>query len=286
MALVVVVWGFGPTMLKLVTGPAVVVALYRFWISVPLLYLIARRRGVVPTRHVMRAAVVPGAAFGLNLVFVHLTVSTGAVAVLAILTALQPGLILVLAGRFMGERATAWHIGWTLVAIAATVVVVLGGSDSFEVSVASILYAVIAMLFFTVYFLLTRLHRSTRDIDAVQWMAATVVFAALAVTPWALATSSLDDYRAIAGLDWVWLGFVIVFTGLIGHVTMAWVHRYVQASRSSVYLLAMNVVAIVSAWVVHDEPLSLLQMLAGALVLAAVAAVITRPAVTDAGSVA
>jgi len=274
---VIIVWGIGPTLSKLITAPAVISVLYRFWLSVPLLYLLARARGVAPTWQSMRPAMVAGAAFGINLVFVFLTVNEGAVAVLSVFAALQPGIILIVAGRFMGEKATRWHIGWTLIGIVGTVIVVAAGGDNFEVSGRAIAYAMVSQLFFTAYFLLTRRERSRHDIDSVQWMSGVVVFAALAVTPWAVLTSNGDDYRALAGIDWLWLALIIVFTGGLGHIVMAWIHRYVEASRSSMYLLSMNIVAIVSAWFIHDEPLTTLQLLGGVVVFGAVAAVASRP---------
>jgi drug/metabolite transporter (DMT)-like permease len=108
-------------------------------------------------------------------------------------------------------------------------------------------------------------------------MAGISLFAALAVTPWTLAVSDLDDYRAVDGIDWLWLAFIVLVTGIAGHVMMAWTHRYVDASRSSLYLLSMNIVAIGAAWVIHDEPLTPIQMLGGLVVFVAVAAVISRP---------
>jgi len=225
----------------------------------------------------MRHGAVAGAAFGINLVFVFLTINEGAVAVLSVFAALQPGIILVVAGPFLGERPTLWHVIWTIVGIAGTAIVVATGGEGFEVSAAALVYAAVSQLFFIVYFLLTKRERSRHDIDAVEWMSGVVVWAALAVTPWALLTSSAADYRAINGLDWLWLALIIVFTGGLGHIVMAWVHRYVDASRSSLYLLSMNVVAILAAWIIHDEPLTVIQMLGGVVVFAAVAAVISRP---------
>jgi len=274
---VVLVWGLGPTISKLITAPAVISVLYRFWFSVPLMFVLATVRGHRPTWDSARPAAIAGAAFGINLVFVFLTVNAGAVAVLSVFAAMQPGVILLVAGRFLGERATRWHVAWTLLGIAGTAIVVATGGSAFEVSAEAIFYAAISQFFFTAYFLLTKRERSRRDIDSVQWMAGVVVFAALAVTPWALLTSSAEDYRAIGGNDWIWLAFIIVFTGGLGHIVMAWVHRYVDASRSSLYLLSMNVVAIVSAWFIHDEPLTWIQMLGGVIVFAAVAAVVSRP---------
>lgn len=226
-----------------------------------------------------RLAALPGAAFGINLVFVFLTLQNAAVAVLSLIVTLQPGFILLVAGRFLGERPKLWHVAWTLVGIGGTAGVILGGGGGFEASLLGVVYAVAAMLTFTVYFVLTKRARSAEaELDPVEWMTGISLFAALAVTPWTLIASSAGDYGAIDGLDWLWLAFIVVVTGIAGHVLMAWTHRYIDASRSSLYLLSMNVVAIGAAWVIHDEPLNLLQLLGGVVVFAAVGAVISRPA--------
>ena len=274
---VVLVWGLGPPIAKLITAPSVVSVLYRFALSVPLLYVFAALRGHRPTQVSVRKSAWAGAAFGINLLFVFLTINQGAVAVLSVIAALQPGVILLVAGRFLGERPTLWHIIWTMVGIVGTAVVVVGGGDGFEVDVLGVLYAVIAMVFFTVYFLITKQVRSANDIDSVQWMAGIVFWAAVAVAPWALISNSRAEFAELAGIDWLWLAAMIVFTGGLGHIVMAWVHRYIDASRSSLYLLSMHVVAIAAAWLIHDEPLSPVQLLGGLVVFAAVAAVVSRP---------
>lgn len=274
---VILVWGLGPPISKLISAPPVISVLYRFWFSVPIIFFFAVLRGVRPTWQSVRHGAVAGAAFGINLVFVFLTINEGAVAVLSVFAAMQPGIILLVAGPFLGERPTLWHIIWTFIGIAGTAIVVATGGDSFEVSPLALFYAGISQGFFTVYFLITKRVRSRHDIDSVQWMSGVVIWAALAVTPWALLTSTKADYRAIDGNDWIWLAIIIVFTGGLGHIVMAWVHRFVEASRSSLYLLSMNIVAICAAWVIHDEPLSVLQMFGGIIVFAAVAAVVSRP---------
>ena len=72
-------------------------------------------------------------------------------------------------------------------------------------------------------------------------------------------------------------------TRVLGHVLMSWVHGFVEASRSSLALLAMNIVAVGLAWPVHDESVTWAQAAGGVIVLAAVAAVLrVPPATTDA----
>ncbi len=274
LAAVIVFWGLGPPISKLISAPAVVAVFYRFWLSVPLLYLLAAWRGNRLRWSTMKQTALPGAAFGVNLVFVFLALNATAVAVLSVVVTLQPGFILLVAGRFLGERPRLWHVGWTIVGIAATSLVVLGASSDVEASFLGVIYAVTSMITSTVYFLLTKRARSTAsDLDPIEWMAGVSLFAALTVTPWTLATSSAADYRSIGGTDWIWLAFIVVVTGIAGHVLMAWTHRYVDASRSSLYLLSMNIVAIGAAWLIHDEPLTLIQVVGGVVVFGAVAAI-------------
>ena len=130
----ILVWGLGPPISKLITAPAVISVLYRFWLSVPIIYALAVMRGVRPTWESVRHAVLAGAAFGINLVFVFLTINEGAVAVLSVFAAMQPGIILLIAGPFLGERPTVWHVVWTFIGIGGTAIVVASGGDGFEVS--------------------------------------------------------------------------------------------------------------------------------------------------------
>ncbi len=278
LAVVIVFWGLGPPISKLITAPAVIAVFYRFWISVPILWLLSAARGRRLRWTTARRSALPGAAFGINLVFVFLALQSTTVAVLSVVVTLQPGFILLVAGPLLGERPRMWHVGWTLVGIAATSVVILGAGGDVGASPAGVAYAVVAMVTFTAYFVLTKQARSAvGDLDPVEWMAGTSLFAALAVTPWTLAVSDLDDYRAVDGIDWIWIAFIVAITGIAGHVLMAWTHRYIDASRSSLYLLSMNVVAIGSAWIIHDEPLTVVQLLGGVVVFVAVGAVISRP---------
>lgn len=286
MAAVVIFWGLGPPILKLITAPALVSATYRFWFSVPLLYGLSLAVGRRPRLDTLRRTAVAGAAFGINMVFVFLALNSAAVAVLSIITTMQPGFILLVAGPFLGERPGLWHIAWTLAGIGGTALVVLGSGGGVDAGLGGVGYASGALVTFTLYFLLTKRARSDQggaDIHPIEWMAGISLFAALTVTPLALATSSLDDFRAVAGLDWLWLAFIVLVTGTAGHVMMAWTHRYIDASRSSLYLLAMNVVAIGAAWPIHHEPLTWLQALGGLVVFGAVAAVISRPTAPGSG---
>ncbi len=278
MASVVVIWGLGPPITKLISAPPLVSVSVRFWISVPIVWAIVYASGRRVTSEVLRRTVLAGVFFGINLVFVFSALHHASVAVIAIVQALQPAVVLLVAGPWLGERATRWHVLWTLVGVAGVAVVILGGDRAVSGDGTGLMYAVAAMLTFTAYYLMNRRVRSTTEMDALQWMAGVTLFAGLTITPVALIASSPDDYRQLAGADWVYLGFIAGAVGIVGHTLMSWVHKFTPASRSSLYLLAMNVVAIGVAWPVHDEPVTMVQGLGGVVVLGAIGAVVSRPA--------
>lgn len=284
MAAVVVIWGLGPPVTKLITAPPLVSVSVRFWLSAPIIWGLAYATGRRLSLPALRSTALAGVLFGANLAFVFSALQHASVAVLAVIQALQPGVVLLVAGRWLGERATAWHVIWTAVGVGGVAVVILGGGREVRGDGIGILFAFATMFTFTAYYVLNRRVRSTTPIDAIQWMAGVTLFAGIAITPLALATSTPDDYRQLAGVDWLYLAFVAGVVGIVGHTMMSWAHKFTPASRSSLYLLAMNVVAIGAAWPLHDEPVTLVQAAGGVVVLGAVAAVITRPTIHTASA--
>jgi drug/metabolite transporter (DMT)-like permease len=278
MLTIVVIWGLGPPITKLISAPPLVAVSVRFWFSIPIIWGLAYASGRRVSRQVLRRTALAGALFGVNLAFVFIALQHASVAVLSVIQALQPGLVLLVAGPWLGERATRWHVVWTAVGVAGVAVVILGGAPEVRGDALGLLAAIAATLTFTTYYLINRRVRSTTAIDPIEWMAGVTLFAGLAITPVALATSSVDDYRQLAGADWLYLAFVAGMVGIVGHTMMSWAHKFIPATRSSLCLLAMNVVAISAAWPLHDEPVTIVQVLGGLIVLGAVAAVVSRPA--------
>jgi drug/metabolite transporter (DMT)-like permease len=277
MVAIVLCWGMGPPMSKLISAPPLVTVLYRLWLSVPILLLANRIAGGRVTWSTLRRTAIPGALFGANLALVFASFHHATIAVISVINAMQPGLVLAAAGRLFGERPTAWHLCWTVVGIGGTAVVIFGAGPEVHTSALGVMLATLSLLTFTVYFLATKRARAGQPITALEWMVGSTFFAALTVTPVALLASDRADYGKVNGADWLWMAFVVLITGILGHALMSWAHRFVQASRSSLYLLAMNVVAIAAAWPIHDEPITLVQALGGVIVLGAVASVVSRP---------
>ncbi len=277
MVAVVIIWGLGPPITKLITAPPLVAVSVRFWLSIPVIWILTYAMGGRVSMQVLRRTALAGVLFGINLVFVFSALQHSSVAVLAVIQTLQPGIVLLVAGRWLGERVTRWHVGWTVVGVLGVVVAILGGQPEVRGDAIGVVLAVAALLTFTGYYLLNRQARATTPIEPMEWMAGVTLFAGLFITPIALATSSPDDYRQLAGADWLYMLFVAGMVGIVGHSLMSWAHGFITAARSSLFLLAMNVVAIGAAWPIHHEPVTPVQAVGGVVVLGAVAAVLSRP---------
>lgn len=281
LGLVVVSWGTGPVVTKLVTTHPVVGVVIRFAMSVPLLAAILVARGQWIDRGVLRRSALPGLAFGINLIFVFFALQEATVAVLSVSVALQPALLLLVTGPMFGERPTVRHVLLTLLGVGGAALVILGAGSELRASPLGLLYALAALATFSTYFVLTRLARSTSDVDPVKWMTGINIWAlvaGVAVAPFLVGRAELAD---VDGTDLWWLAVLASLTGVFGHVLMSWVHGFIDVARSSLYLLAMNIVAVGLAWPVHDEPVTILQVLGGLVVLGAVAMVIRLPARAD-----
>jgi drug/metabolite transporter (DMT)-like permease len=276
---VVLLWGLGPPVSKLISAPALVAVFCRMWFSVPVLLAWLYASGNRVSAPLLRLTAPAGVVFGINMCFVFTAFHHASIATLSVMSALQPGVVLLVAAPLLGERPTSWHRLWTAVGIGGAVLVIVGAGSAVRTGPLGVALSAGAMLTFTGYLLLTRVARgrASGPIDAVAWMTGVTLFAALTVTPLTLLRSSRADFGQLGGRDWLWLAFAVAGTGIGGHVLFAWVLRHIDASRASLYVLAMNVVAVLAAWPIHDEPLTIVQALGGVVVLGAVGAVVSRP---------
>ncbi len=160
MAGIIVLWGVGPPVSKLITAPPLVIASTRFWASVPILFAVTWATGHRVTRETLRHTWLAGALFGLNMVAVFFSLQRTSVTVLSILMALQPGIVLVVAGRWLGERPSRWHVAWTMVGILGVAIVILGNGPEVEMDALGVVGGVVSLLSFTGYYVRNRIVRT------------------------------------------------------------------------------------------------------------------------------
>ena len=277
MGVVVLVWGLGPPITKLVTAPPLIGTFVRFGISSPFLLLVLAARRRMLSRRVLVATALPGLSFGVNLIFVFATLQEATVSVLSTVVAMQPALLLVLAGPLFREYPTQRQIVFTLLGVVGATGVILGAGSELRSSWVGIGLAVLSLLTFSVYFVLTRLARFDNYVDPIEWMAGINVWAFVSTVPPVLLIADRSDWAQFGGIDWLWISIVAFVTGVFGHVLMTWLHGHLQAARSSLYILMMHLVAVGLAWLIHDEAMTWLQGAAGGVVLLCVALVINVP---------
>lgn len=270
-AAAVTAWGFGGIMVKLASFEGVALSFYRLWLGFAVMFLILHlmRRPLSVTA--VRAALPGGLLFGVNVAMFFTGIKLTTVANATLVSALQPALVLLVAGAWFSERVGLREVFWTGVSFAGVVVVILGSAGAPAWSPIGDLLAVGALFTFTGYFLVSKRIRSS--VDPVQYVAAIQFIAAVVVTPIALVTGPRN---LVAGgpIDWLWMVMIVLVSGLGGHLLVNWAHRYVDVSISSLLMLGVPIVAALGAWAVLAEPLGPLQILGGLIALAAIVVIV------------
>jgi drug/metabolite transporter (DMT)-like permease len=156
--------------------------------------------------------------------------------------------------------------------------VVLGSSGTPVWSPQGVLLAVGALLAWTTYWILSKHVR--QDVPALDYMTAVTLTAAVVVTPVALLSGQSFEVR---WQDWLWL-LLFVAGAQGGHSLLAWSHAQVDVSISSLLLLAQPIIAVAGAALLLDERLRALEIVGGVVVIASMAAIVTRAARAGGGA--
>jgi drug/metabolite transporter (DMT)-like permease len=269
----VLTWGCSNVVIKLLSTTGIVSSFYRLWFAIPILWLLpllvpsTRRR---LTRTWLRASLIGGGLFALHQVLFFNSLKLTSVANVAIIGALQPVLVLTVAGRMFGERAGRDAIAWSLVAVVGTATVVVGSRGTPSWSSRGDLLAVFNLFAFTAYFLASKRLRA--HVGAAEYVLGMTTVSGVLMLGVALASG--QDLLSPHGRDWPLMLFLALFPGTLGHFLTNWAHPHVPAFLVSVLLLAVPVLAAAGAAVFLDEPLNLVQLAGGAMVLIAIGIIV------------
>jgi len=280
-ATAVLTWGCSNVLIKLVSTTGLVASFYRLWFAIPLLWalpLAAPSLRQRLTRDWLGASLVGGGLFAVHQVMFFTSLKLTTVANVALIGALQPPLVLAVAGPLFGEAVTRRALAWSLVAVAGTVLVVLGANGAPGWSPLGDVIAVFNLLAFTAYFLASKRIRTragtTEYLIGMTTVAGLIMLVVVLVTGQALGSPH--------GHDWAILFFLAVFPGTLGHFLTNWAHPYTSAFALSTMFLAVPVLACAGAVVFLGESLGATQLVGAAIVLTAVAAVVaSAPAGTS-----
>ena len=266
----VVVWGAVTIVARFVEElDGLALGFHRLWMGtlLTLVVLYATGRRLTPT--IFRLSLWGGLAFGVDIVLFFSALKETTVANATVVGALQPAIVLLIAGRLFGEPATKRVVVWSGVAIAGVAVVVYGSSGAPTWSLTGDLLAIGALFAWTGYFVASKQAR--RYVAPFEYLTAMLVIATATVAPVAL----LSGHRLDAGPagDWMWIAALAVGSGGIGHLLINWAHAHVDLAVMSLLTLAVPVMAVIAASIFLDEPIGLAQVVGMAIVIAALAVV-------------
>jgi len=284
LALTVAMWGMSGVAIKAVSASGLVTALYRLWFAIPLLWLVMLWPGLRPRldRRWLEASIVGGVLFGVHQILYFTSLKLTSVVNVSLIGALQPALVLLLAGRLFGERVTARAVGWSLVALAGTIVVVLGSAHAPSWSFRGDVLAWVNLFAFTAYFLASKRFRV--DVGAWEYVIGMTTVAGFVMLTANLSTR--QDLTLPKGRDLALLAAIAVFPGSIGHVLANWAHAHVTAFVSSMILLAVPVVATAGAYAFLGERFTLVQAAGGGVVLFSIAMLVLSTSSATAAALA
>ncbi|MDX2169467.1 MAG: DMT family transporter [Deltaproteobacteria bacterium] len=271
-------WGWSSVLIKAVAVSGLVASFYRLWLSLPLLWLIALARrdaGRGLDRAWLRGSLIGGALFALHQALFFSALKATTVANVALIGALQPTLVLLVAGRWFGEPAGARAFGWSLVALAGAALVIAGAAGLPGWSPFGDALAFGNLFAFTAYFLASK--RIRRRVATTDYLIGMTTVAAVIMLAICLANG--EALGSPQGAQWLVLLVLALVPGTLGHFLINWAHPHTSAFAVSILLLASPVVACGAAALVLGEQLNLTQVIGAAISLTGVAAVVlTQPA--------
>ena len=265
----VVMWGAGNVIVKQIAMSGIAIAFNRLWLGVLVFGALQFVRGGRPSRRALWLAVPAGVAFTLDVSLFFVAIKHTSVADASIITALQPALVFVVAGRLFGEKVSWATVGWTVVAIAGAVGSVLASSAASGRTPGGDLLAVLSMIAWSAYFVLSKQCR--QQLDTLEFQTSLTVVAALALTPVALLTS--HDLVPRDGATFGWIVVMVIVPGG-GHLLMNWAHNYAPITVASMLTLGIPVFAAIGAAIALGEPITAGQCLGMGVVIVALGAVL------------
>ncbi len=124
------------------------------------------------------------------------------------------------------------------------------------------------LLLWSCYFIEMKRRRSQLPVAA--FLCGVFLAGAVAITPDAVLTGA--PIGGIEVRDLGLMGLMVLLPGMMGHGLMTWVQRHVDVGLSAMLTLSSTVLSALGARLLFGQSLGAVQVLGGALVLAALAA--------------
>lgn len=265
-------WGLAGIFASLTHASGIVLTFWRMWIGAGLLFGLAKVSGRTLTLRALRISVLGGILLAADMTLFFSAIRLTSIAVATVVSALQPVLVMVVAGPLLGEKVSARDALSTAVAIVGVVTVVVGAGVPGHGALTGDLFAVGSLVAWSAYFVVAKL-RVRPPTGALEYTFGVTAVGAVVMVPVLFASG--QSLTEVHGTGWIYVVALAVVPGS-AHVLMNWAHHSVDASVSSVIGSANPVVAVVAARIVLHQQLNAVQIAGGAVALGAVAVIARR----------
>ena len=277
----VTAWGSSGIIVRFIDMGALALMAYRYLLYAVVMAAVLGARRAPVTRAGMRHSVWGGLSLGAVTGLFITAAKDTTIANVTIMSVLHVVVVSAVSAMFFGERMRRRDIALAALAMGGVAVVALGSAGSENWSLGGDLAAVGALLCWSFYFFATR--RAQQRVTTQEYTVCVAIYAgALSLPAAALAG---QDLSWPGGKDWMWLAVLAFGMGILGHNAMNWSLQHVPLWLASTLSLFTPVVASALAWMVFDEALSVLQMVAMAVVVAALAMIVRNQSQPRAGGV-
>jgi drug/metabolite transporter (DMT)-like permease len=271
MGVAITAWGITGVLIKAIDMDAISIAFWRFGIYATIFTAYVRARGGRVDLRVLRLSLPGGLCLSGDVILFFIAVKSTNVVNATTIGALQPLILAVVATKLFGERIRPREIVAALFAIAGVVVIVLESAGTPEWSPAGDLAAVGALCCWSAYWVFAK--RSHAHLSPMEYTAGTGWWTAAVALPVGLLAG--HDMSIPPRGEWLALLGLIVAGGVLGHAMMNWAIVRVPLWLGSTLTLLIPVFSSIAAWIFLDESLTAIQLAGMAVVVAALAAIVT-----------
>ena len=257
------------------------VALARFTLAAAIYSVLLLRRPQRVTRaDLVRLTILGFIAIPVNQGFFLYGLSLTTPGHAALLYAMTPVFVFVLALLRREERSSGWKSAGIATAFAgAAVVLVTRGQLSGEIEASRALLGdllvLLAVLAWAVYAVWGKPYAERYGV--VTTTGITIVTGTLLYLPVGIFFSRAADFRALSGAGWGSIAYLVVLTSVVSYLLYYWALAREDASRVAIWSNTQPVLTALLAWMVHGDPLTPAFAVGGLLVMAGVAMTQQRP---------
>jgi drug/metabolite transporter (DMT)-like permease len=275
----VALWGLSNVLIKHLAADGLTLALDRLWIGAATYAVVHLFMGGRVTWRTLRLSALGGITFSSNIALFWVALRHTTVADATVIGALQPALVLLVAGPLFEERVNRWEVVFTIVGIGGVATAVMFSAPSSGRTWLGDLLAAGALVAFTAYFVASK--RARAELPAMDYQVSLLLVGVVVMTPVVLLSGHGALPRHPADLGWAAL---IALVPGSGHLLVNWAHRAVGILVTSMLTLGIPVVSIAGAAALLSEPLRWAQIVGVAITVSAVGLVLVAAPKASSGS--